>query len=157
VRKGSFNAAVTASIDADAINGSHEDRPFTSLPLLYKIRRRALSFSLPKLALSSCLPPSRSGARSVTRAFADSLDRPRPSPVSATALAHCRRRCGRKPEQRPARYRASSETCPNPVKPRRSMPVEPFAVHPRLKTTPKVDLCSKSCFKLIHEFDSYSL
>jgi hypothetical protein len=86
VRKGSFNAAVTASIDADAINGSHEDRPFTSLPLLYKIRRRALSFSLPKLALSSCLPPL-SGARSLARAFADSLDRPRPSPVSATTLA----------------------------------------------------------------------
>ena len=55
---------------------------------------------------TSCLPP-RSGARPVARAFADSLDRPRPSPVSATALAHCQRRCGQKPEQRPARRRAS--------------------------------------------------
>jgi hypothetical protein len=44
---------------------------------------------------------------SVACAFADSLDRPRPSPVSATALAHCQRRCGRRLVQRPARRRAS--------------------------------------------------
>jgi hypothetical protein len=31
------------------------------------------------------------------------------------------------------RYRASSETCPNPVKPRRFLPVEPFTVVHSLK------------------------
>jgi hypothetical protein len=46
------------------------------------------------------------------------------------------------------RYRVSSATCPNLVKPRRPLPVEPFVVHPRLETTQNNLSLFLSCLKL---------
>jgi hypothetical protein len=147
-------------------------------PSPYKIRRALLSSSLPCPSFSPSLPhphvfvvrlSSRPVIRTQThppRAFlllaVEHVPSPAPSPIRWTV--HAPRRClplhsltvnavvdGSRSSDLLAvvpRYRVSSETCPNPVKPRRSLPVEPFAVHPRLETTQNNLSLFLSCLKL---------
>jgi hypothetical protein len=127
--------------------------PLSLPPIIYKSRRRVSPFSLPQSSPSFSLPQARplsplrsrspeSTPPSRRSAHAHPLSKPCPRAVAPPLIIVkfvagpsapvCRSTelcpCLRSPEQRPARYRASSETCPNPVKPRCFLPVEPFTV-----------------------------
>ena len=155
----------------DAVAPSHLPSPS---PIKWRPRRPSLPSSLtlsPSLCSCSCharnhragpprrVPPAVTPARAVParrrearrrtvrvhrRSFAvRAAPRDRDHTVCQSPVIR-----GDSPEQCPARYRVSSETCPNPVKPHRSLPVEPFVVHPRLETTQNNLSLFLSCLKL---------
>jgi hypothetical protein len=121
-----FNASVSPPLIPplmNAIDGRLKTPTTVSLPCPYKIWPNSLPFSSPSSPLS----------HSILVLF-------------LTFGAHCRHRCGTPPELR----RHSTTIAPFPARPTFLIEfILRINENTRLKTTPNVDLFSKSCFEFI--------
>jgi hypothetical protein len=137
---------------------STEPGPLSPTPNLLSVTFTSLTAPAHRRQ-SSCSP---TGPSAPIPATPTGHPQPRRTPAIESLLAQCP--SPSLPAQHPGdrayvvRRRASPETCPNPSNLVVPCPPSPFVdVHPRpsfiprLKTTPKVDLCSKSRFKLTYE------